>query len=473
MNKKAIAFARFIRRYKYFVYFFVGIFGLGMVFFVSMIPQIQAKHPNLYNAGMGIGCSIIATAIVTVILLVLIPDENDEQTELESWGIVRIYGERSAVKLNLKQFPKNRLDIIAFGLRHFREENRSTDMIVQKLKKGLHIRILSLNPDSIYVRGQQKIENNDDIGKDIIELIKWVERISKAYESAKGEKRGSIELKLYNSVPLDFYCLADNDIYVGPYMPDISSGKVITYNFTANSKGGSYFSEFFDKIWSNESNVRTTDSYVSYFALKQKDGIESVMKYFCKLIQGRNLKPVIGVVAIFKDQMRKTFFSCNKTHLESHACYKIEEGLIGKLVQLNADCSSRKYFLFKDFENNLAFVKEHQSRNEFIKKVEDDSTWSRAGRDTVAILAVPLVRDEHLVGAFTFDFAELPLEYAENLEELRQLDNDKVLKGKTECVMKGLFTIAADCAEIVENFLGQETESEYKALYEREWIGYV
>ena len=76
--------------------------------------------------------------------------------------MLKIYSERRSIRIASKQFPKKRLDFIAFGLSHFREENKKIDAIIQKLKKGLNIRILTLNPNSIYVKEQQKIENNNN-----------------------------------------------------------------------------------------------------------------------------------------------------------------------------------------------------------------------------------------------------------------------------------------------------------------------
>lgn len=343
MDKKV---QKLIKKYKYIVYILVGALGVGAILLTQYYPM--SRSPNIYNILMGIGCSVVATVIVTMILLVLIPDDSDTKTDLDNWGIIKIYDERDSIKISSKHFPKNKLDYVAFGLSHFREENKRSEVLVSCLLNGLNIRILTLNPYSIYVKEQEKIENSSgDISNDIINLIRWVEKSSNLAKQKSHYRaiKGSINIKLYNSLPLNFYCQADDDIYIGPYLPDISSGKTITYQFSAHSTGGKYYSDIFEKIWSEDSSIRIGNDYHSYFSINQKDSIEAVMEYFCEIFKGNNAKQVIGVVAIFRERLRRTFFSCNKQHAERHVCHRREEGAVGQLVLLNSNNSQRSLFL--------------------------------------------------------------------------------------------------------------------------------
>lgn len=464
MTKQKIK--EFIKKYKYSVYISIGFFGTVLVMWAAWGLK---KHTAFYDLLMGVGCSIIATVAVTIILLMLIPDDLDEDSELKEWGIVNIYGERGNIKISSKKFPKSNLDFIAFGLRHFREANRSMEDVYRKVKKGLKVRILAPNPNSIFVIEQQKMENESGIKQDIYDLIKWVNDLNAKLKNGHSYgEGGSIKIKLYENIPLDFYCRADQDIYVGPYMPDMSSSKIITYQFKIGTKGGSYYMDIFDKVWSGEGNTNIVNTHQDYIVMKQQVGIEAVLKYFSGLLQNESGKPVIAVIAIFKGDLRKTFFSCNKPGQEKHICHGKMEGSVGELIKLSKNGSANKYLLFSDYKNKLAFVNEHQNRNEFIKKIENNAIKLKED-DTCAILIVPLVVDDVMIGVLTFDFAELPMKYLIKEKELSSILNDEELSGECYVLLDEMFQIAKDCEKIIINLLGQTIETEYKKLFEQEW----
>lgn len=59
------------------------------------------------------------------------------------------------MKLFDQQLLGKNLDIIALGLQHFREANRDDQIIINRVNAGLNIRILSLNPNLVYVTEQK------------------------------------------------------------------------------------------------------------------------------------------------------------------------------------------------------------------------------------------------------------------------------------------------------------------------------
>lgn len=428
-----------------------------------------------YDIYMGIGCSVIATAVVTVILLTLIPENLEEENELKEWGINQIYEERGDIQITSNHFPKKNLDFIAFGLQHFRAANPDLDTIVNRIKKGLVIRILTPNPNSIYVIEQQKIENNANIRNDIIELIKWVDKIDKRVQK-RGKVNGSIEIKLYDNPPMEFYCKADDLIYVGPYMPGVMSSRIITYKFQAGSKGGKFYSDNFDSIWSGENRVNIIDNYEDYFVMNQKKAIEAVMYHFCNLFQKdvknddpkEKNKKVIAVVAMFKNDLRRTFFSCNKPHGEKHICHKKAAGSVGELIRLKQRENIEQCCLFTDYTNNMAFVKNYTNRLVYIEKIENKAIKMK-NDDTCAILSVPFMKNGQMKGVLTFDFIKLPDGYVKVLDRLRELPNTEVKSGELERILEELFITAENCKEIVESLLGQATVVDYKKLYEEGW----
>lgn len=471
MNKQKIK--KFIVRYKYLVHILVGALGAVFIFAAAFTPNLENDHQALYDLLMGMGCSIIATVVVTIILLMLIPDDLDEDSELKEWGIINIYEERGSIKITSKRFPKNNLDFIAFGLYHFREANRSLEDVTKKVKKGLNVRILAPNPNSIFVLEQQKIENESGIKRDIIDLINWVKNINIKLSKSNGERSsGSISIKLYENIPLDFYCRVDEDIYVGPYMPDISSSKNITYQFKTGTKGGDYYKEIFEKIWSGDGKINIVNDYKEYTVMDQKEGVEAVLKYFSGLLQNKNGKAVIAVVAIFKEELRRTFFSCNKPGQEKHVCHGKMEGSVGELIKLCKDSHADKCLLFSDYTNKLAFVNEHHNRNEFIKKIANRAKKLKED-DTCAILGIPLIikdgTKDRMIGVLTFDFAELPERYMTKIGELNIIPDGTDLSGEDYALLEEMFRIVKECEKIIVNLIGQASETEYKRLYEEEW----
>lgn len=460
---------KLVKRVKYLAYFIMAITSAGCIGWAALV----SAEIEIVDIALSIGCSVFATVMVTVFLLVLIPDNTDGQSDLNDWGIIKIYDQRSDIKISSKQLPKQRLDFIAFGLSHFREENRRRELIAKRIIKGLNVRILTLNPNSIFIKEQEKIENCSDIHKEILELMQWKENILKEIEKIKKNTKkyvvkGDIQIKFYDSLPLDFFCQTDDSIYVGPYLPDNTSGKMITYQFKAQSKGGNYYSDIFEKIWSEESNIIIKDSIQAYFLMNQKKAIESVMEYFCNLFKVKGQLKVIGVVAIFKDELRRTFFSCNKTNIEHHKCYPKMNGSVGKLVELNENHGDEKSIIFSDYKNKLAFIKTQQNRNEYVQKIEHNIEKIKKD-DTNAILAVPLFEKESLIGTLTFDFADLPVNYVQKISELKKINIHAELTGECKDILEELFGIANCCGKIIINLLGQNAETEYKKLYEEEW----
>lgn len=120
-----------IKRYK--IYGHIIILFIGMVL-VAVITSISDLSPHMYNIGMGIGCSVMAAPIVSLIRIFLISDEVDEKTLVEEWGIIKIYDKKNYMEVTSQRFPKSRLDFVAFGLSDFRRENEK-NIIIKKMKK--------------------------------------------------------------------------------------------------------------------------------------------------------------------------------------------------------------------------------------------------------------------------------------------------------------------------------------------------
>lgn len=462
---------KFIRRYRFMTYGLITFIGAAMIAYVVLKTDVYITHIHIYNVLMGIGCGILSTVLVTVILLALIPDLSDEKKELEEWGIVEIHPERSSARIDSKKLPKDILYFSAFGLSHFRAAANMDTELISSIQRGLKVRILTMDPNSIYLLEQEIFENNKEIRKDIEDLIKWVDRIRDYCNTSRGAKsaKGSIELEFYNSLPLDFFCRADEMVYVGPYIPGKPSGETITYRYRADSNGGKYYIGIFDRIWNNESTVKISSERGSILYLDQETAIESVLKYFCEVLQGRTLEKVIGVIAIFKGDQRRTFFSCNKIHEERHVCHGKNEGTVGKLLEMNKAGSISKCILFSDYKNKQLFAYKYEARKKNIIKVDHDIKKLENNEDTAVILAIPLFFNGEQIGAVTFDFARLPSIYEAKLGTLSKYAVGKEIDEENSKALMPIFKMAKSCGDIVISLLGQASVTKYKTLYEEEW----
>jgi len=172
----------------------------------------------------------------------------------ERWGISAIYRLRQNMNMDCDidlVNTVNQFDIIAFGLRSFRD---SQDMIIkQKVREGLKIRILSMNPygDFIDQRSIEEAEKHvitpDSQLKDsIIGLEQWARNINKTVEPKK-----HIELRYYNCMTLDFYYRMDNVLYIGPYWYKKSSQQTVSYKFIKGEMFNLY-EEYFENLWNDE-----------------------------------------------------------------------------------------------------------------------------------------------------------------------------------------------------------------------------
>lgn len=179
-------------------------------------------------------------------------DSEFERVEniIGRWGVDKIFRTRAEKNYEsdriLESHSIKRLDGIAFGLRSFRTQR--TNDIINCLKNGAKIRLLVMNPHSDFViqRSREEHESDDSIAKSIEELIEW------AKDVGSRSNNGSIQVKLYNSMTLDFYWRIDDCMYVGPYLYGVPSQQTITYKFNQNGLAFKQYEDYFERLWNNE-----------------------------------------------------------------------------------------------------------------------------------------------------------------------------------------------------------------------------
>jgi len=166
---------------------------------------------------------------------------------IEKWGLENIFETRQQMNYSTdKAFDtlEKHLDIIAWGLKSFRDAKDK--FIKEKVKKGLKIRFITPHPDSLYVT-QREIDEKEipgQIKQTILNLQKWVEELQLIAPHPE-----NIQIRFYKSLPEDFYFSVDDYVFIGPYLYGIASQQTISYEFKKPSKGASYYQEYFERLW--------------------------------------------------------------------------------------------------------------------------------------------------------------------------------------------------------------------------------
>lgn len=203
------------------------------------------------NLWISIGCSLIASGLV--ILLTALFVDRIQLNPLDEWKIKAITSTRAEMNKDCEEQlekVRHQVDIIAFGLNSFRTA-QTENQILAYLKKGVNFRILTMDPDSNFISERERAEEKANIKNTIEKLIEWANKLNSR------NTRGKIIIKGYNTMTLDFYWRTDNVLYIGPYWYGYDSQQTVTYKFIKGGRGFRLYTEYFNRLWDDESLTRT------------------------------------------------------------------------------------------------------------------------------------------------------------------------------------------------------------------------
>ena len=216
------------------------IFLLGIVGILgSIVAKNYIKEP-LFTILLSISTSIVASSIVAFITTVYML-ENTEMVELiRKWGIKSIYETRGVMNNEVNALFEHkvaRLDIIAYGLKSFRESK--SQRIKQLLQYGMIMRIITVDPklDILLLKDRDEGKIEGSTAASINELIKWCKEI------------GKVEIRVINTLPTELYFRVDSNVFVGPYEFGRESQQTITMHLGGKTEGVKYYNEYFNNIW--------------------------------------------------------------------------------------------------------------------------------------------------------------------------------------------------------------------------------
>lgn len=207
-------------------------------------------YKTLQNVLISVGCSIIASTIISFLTMLYLNDDKEARRIIDDWGLKNIEI-RSILNYEINErleLMEEGMDIIAFGMKNFLAAKKT--LLERKIQRGSTLRILTIDPNSQYVLQREKEENEPEgqIKNSIINLITWAQEVKKSNPKAKG----SIMVKKYDSLPQDMYQRIDKYVYVGPLHYGKPSQQTITYEYKPGSKGAEYYANYFISLWENE-----------------------------------------------------------------------------------------------------------------------------------------------------------------------------------------------------------------------------
>ena len=226
--------------------------ALGIIIAGIILCLVSSKVTTPWDTiWLSIGCSLIASGLVILMHDFFI--ERKKVSELDEWKIEKIYSTRAERNAEADPNIENArycIDGIAFGLSTFR--TMYGKKIEQCLKKGVQIRLLTMDPDGQFIsyREEEEKEGPGGIKDTIVEMVKWADSLN------LNNTKGKIVIKAYKSMTLDYYWRVDDDLYVGPYWYGYKSGATITYKFVAGGRGFQHYGEYFEKLWDDRELCR-------------------------------------------------------------------------------------------------------------------------------------------------------------------------------------------------------------------------
>jgi len=215
------------------------------VFLIVTSIFIPTEYGDWKNIQISVACSILASNFIMYLTSEFMLRSKRRADLIDKWGVEAIYRTRAEMNVSTNialSKCKDEIEIIAFGLKSFREVQ--TEEILRLIRRKVSIKILTLNPESKVLELLDKREGliTGSTKKSIEDLAVWCKelnaKINKSY----------IELKFYDCLPLDFYFRIDDHVYIGPYLKGVSSQQTISYEFTTG-EGYMYWAKYFNTQW--------------------------------------------------------------------------------------------------------------------------------------------------------------------------------------------------------------------------------
>ncbi len=208
----------------------------------AFIIAAQYSDVAMFPVFMSIGTSLVASFIVSIITYWFLTFENKLRDMVIKWGLSDLYETRSMMNAPADELMKTskKLDIIAFGLSSLRNSNY-IGILEERIRKGsIRVRILTLAPDSEQCQKVDDFEGEtqNHTSETIKKLLEWASQFNKK----------NLEIRTYDSIPLEFYYCFDSDLFIGPHQAKVSQ-QTFTMRFSTVGVGADIYLRYFEKLW--------------------------------------------------------------------------------------------------------------------------------------------------------------------------------------------------------------------------------
>jgi hypothetical protein len=214
---------------------------------------------------ISIGTSLVASAVVAYLSARYIERSRHTQDIIETWGLIGIFHTRSAMNaradITLEDLD-HQLDLMGYGFTAFRQARGAT--VEEKVRKGLRVRILTVNPHSrcVLEREDSEGELRGATTKTIHDLEKWVEKLKSIAKNSQ-----DVQIK-FCDLAIQSYYRQDDFIYTGPYLHGKASQQTISFEYKVGSLGYKYWADHFEDLWNDPAFAR--DDYLQPAAQNDK-----------------------------------------------------------------------------------------------------------------------------------------------------------------------------------------------------------
>lgn len=196
---------------------------------------------------LSIGASLIASAVVAYLSSIYLYHRAGGAEVANAWGLCSICENRAEMNLHVDdalEAAQEQLDIIAFGLKSFRETKRQ--LLAKKAAHGLSIRIITVDPDCALLERQDQTEEKaqGSTALSIRQLCEWVDELGQI-------PNAKVQIRFSDTLPTELYFRVDNRVYVGPYQCGRESQRAITMEYSGHGRGFAYYSEYFETLWND------------------------------------------------------------------------------------------------------------------------------------------------------------------------------------------------------------------------------
>lgn len=202
-----------------------------------------------------IGSSLIAAGIAGWILFlwVVLSEERSSRLDLIfQLGLVGAFPERaSMIKAEYDDrlvHASSSIDVLGFGLSHFREDYGSD---FEKWSKNVSVRILLIDPSMPSVRSSYAKQRDEEEGNPAGTIAAEVAKFLETTESLWSDPQSGFKVRLYRAIPSVNICRIDDELFWGPFLvkkPSRMSPTLIV------KRGGTLFdsmSSHFEDLWSD------------------------------------------------------------------------------------------------------------------------------------------------------------------------------------------------------------------------------